>query len=75
MAVRLALTLGSEEDAGLARVFDLADDFESVVNGVIPPTAPSSALEARDNSTHRKADGGRLLVPPHHVAWVEEIPD
>lgn len=75
MATRLALTVSSEEDAGRTKVFELEDDFETVLEGIVPTQQPASSLEQRKLLIRRKVDGGRLLVPPPNVAWVEEIVD
>lgn len=73
MPTRVAVVIGSEEDAGKSKVFELADSFDTVIERIYPTQQPSSALENRANLTHEKTDGDRVLIPAHHVAWVEEV--
>ena len=52
---------------------DVVEDYDTVFNQKYPVAQPASTLEARQNFSYTKLDGGRFSVMPGEICGFEEI--
>jgi hypothetical protein len=73
MPTRINLSVAGREDPGTSAHVVVQEDYDRVLNCIMPINQPASALEARENLTlHAEEDGARIWLSPSIVAWIEE---
>lgn len=76
MTTRINLSVAGPENPGASAVVVVQEDFDRVLNLLVPLNQPASALEARENMTlHSAVDGARILIQPRDITFIEEDRD
>lgn len=76
MSTRITLSVSSTESPGASAQVAVSEDFDRVLNLIVPINQPASALEARENLTlHSAEDGARIMIRPEAITWIEEDRD
>jgi hypothetical protein len=74
MATKLTLTIAGDE-AGVSKTVFVGEDFDEVLERLMPITSPSSQLEHRTAMVYHSVDGRRILLNPNLIGPVEENVD
>lgn len=73
MATRITTSVGSTENPGASIAVEVAEDFDRVMDLIIPLQQPSSALEARTNNLLHDTNGKRVFIDRGAICIVEEL--
>jgi hypothetical protein len=71
MMNRIITSFAPPREQGGHEVF-VKDDFDTIIEKLLPSRQPSSALEDRQRFLYTKADGDRAWIPPVAITYVGE---